>query len=156
MTVLAPPLAPRVAFDLDGTLFDCAPGADYESRDSVASSTRPHPRAVATVRRLRDAGYRVGYITGRCTHLRGLTLMRLLQARLPAGPLVLQEKWLGYAAMAHYKAAEIRRMQAVAYVGDHDADEEAARLAGVPFFHANDLRAGRLPLPMLVGSGGGA
>lgn len=132
-----------IAFDLDGTLFDVREGTDYESRDSVRAGARPHVESVRRVCDLFDRGYRVAYVTGRCEHLRGLTVVQTrVQAGLPPGQLRMQPFWMGYDVMASWKAAQLVELGAVMYVGDHEADRTAARTAGIPFVHVDEFRAG--------------
>lgn len=134
----------RLVFDLDGTLFD-SHGCDYENLDSVRANTRAHEIACDLVRRAYQHGHAIAYLTGRCHHTRALTQLQIEQAQLPPGELVTQQEWKGYDAMADYKATALRRLRAHLYVGDHQADANAAAQAGVPFFHADHWRAGTTP-----------
>lgn len=134
----------RLAFDLDGTLLD-SHGADYEDPDSLLTKTVPHEAACELVRAAHRAGHTISYVTGRCRHVRHVTLLNLELAGLPAGELIMQEKWLGYDHMATYKAGALRGLRADLYIGDHEADANAAALAGIPFHHADHWRNGILP-----------
>lgn len=134
----------RLVFDLDGTLLD-SDGCDYERAESVREHTRPHTPACELVRAAYANGHGVAYLTGRCHHVRALTEIQLESARLPPGQLITQDVWRGYEAMTHYKAGALRALRADLYVGDHQADADAAALAGVPFLHADHWRAGTLP-----------
>lgn len=136
-------MPPLIAFDIDGTLFDVDEGTDYESAESVRAGTRPHVPTCDLVRLLYAYGYRVAYVTGRCRPLRALTLVQTrIHAGLPAGFLRMQRNWKGYAEMSAYKARELIDLGASVYVGDHPADAEAARIAGIPFISIEDFRAG--------------
>lgn len=139
------PLMAVIAFDIDGTLLDVDEGTDYEDPASVRRGARPNAQSVARVVELAERGHKVAYVTGRCHHLRAVTITQLLvKAKLPPGELRTQAKWEGYPAMATYKARALEELGASAYVGDHDADRQAARLAGIPFFHVDEFRAGAL------------
>lgn len=138
-----------VAFDLDGTLFDVGPEVNYEDRESMRTHTRPHEAAIRRLQRLYMDGARVAYITGRCDHLRGFTLVQLARAGAPPGALYMQRTWSGYDVMAKYKADALRACGAILYVGDHDSDRRAAERARIAFMLADDWRRGdALPLDL--------
>lgn len=152
------PIRGVLGFDLDKTLFD-GEGVDFEDPDSIRSRVRPHGSAVCRVRQLWKHGYAIAYITGRSRKHRSLTIGQLADAGLPGGALAMNAEWLGYEAMAGFKAGVLLELvqQAAAqglrverYVGDHAADAWAARHAGVPFLHANDFRTGTLPVHILA------
>lgn len=134
----------HLAFDLDGTLFD-SEGRDFDDPRSIAELTRPHALACHLVRTAASHGHTVSYHTGREEVHRALTWQQIERASLPAGPLYMNTKWEGYEAMARTKAASLRLFKADLYVGDHQADANAALLAGIPFHHANHWRRGHIP-----------
>lgn len=137
--------APLLAFDLDGTLMRHAgAGVDYEDPAALRVGVVPIVEAVARVRALAAAGASVAYVTGRCEHVRAVTLEHIEAFGLPAGVLLMNARWEGYAAMARMKAGHLESLRAAMYVGDHAADAEAARLAGVPFVQAEEFWAGAL------------
>lgn len=129
-----------VVFDLDGTLFDTQPGCDYEDQDSLAERTQPHEVAIERARALAH-GARVAYLTGRCGHVRSVTERQIQDAGLPEGPVIMNAAWRGYEHMAQWKGEMLRALGASLYIGDHWADAAAARIAGVAFRHADELRA---------------
>lgn len=133
-----------LAFDIDGTLLDVDEGTDYESPESVRKGARTNDESAERVRVLASKGHRFAYVTGRCGHLRPVTLVQLSKA-VPMGPLHMQRAWEGYAKMAEWKGAVLVKLEAAVYVGDHAADREAARIAGIPFVHVDDFRAGVWP-----------
>lgn len=131
-----------VGFDLDGTLFDCDPAINYEDAASVRAHTQPNAAALAIVQAIAAKGRRIVYITGRCTHVRAVTLVQLHKFGFPPGRVITAKAWDGYDAMAVYKAAALRETKASLYVGDHPADRQAAQKANIPFIHADELRSG--------------
>lgn len=135
-----------IAFDLDGTLFRTKRGVDWNSRESVRASSEPDFEMVGIANDLSARGHKLAYVTGRARGLLyGLTLVQIrIHAGLPAGPLRMQSKFTDYAAMAAWKAKELGDLEASLYVGDHEADRDAARLAGIPFLHVDEVRRGAL------------
>jgi phosphoglycolate phosphatase-like HAD superfamily hydrolase len=128
-------------FDLDGTLFDVAPGIDYDSPASVLAHARPHVGACERVRDMARVGWRIIYLSGRSEGVRGATLAQIEVARLPWAPVFLQVAFRGMDEMALWKASILCAVRAAVYVGDTWADEEAAARAGVRFVHADEFRA---------------
>lgn len=154
----APRAAPEVvrvrtlAFDLDGTLFDTAVGVVYDDPESVRRSVRPHDAACRRVWELARLGHRIAYVTGRSEVVAAVTRAQIVDAGLPpvqmrGALLFLQRTWAGFETMTVFKAEALRAVGAALYVGDHEADMRAAKIAGVPFVHAADFRAGSLFVP---------
>lgn len=141
----APTPAPLLAFDLDGTILNTPTGLDY-TPDSVLRRVTPNTTAIMLIRGLHATGYRIAYVTGRGRTLNAVTQHQLERAGAPPGELRMSLAWAGEGPMAVEKGAHLRSLEAAAYCGDLAPDDEAARLAGIPFVHADVLRAGRYPL----------
>lgn len=140
----------HIVLDLDGTLFDTASDVVYENAESLRRACKPHAAACALARRVAELGHRVTYLTGRGEGVRIMTGTQLRDANLPPGQLIMQPCWDGFETMRQYKARELRARGATLYIGDHQADADAAALAGVPFLHADRFRAGHLPTGILT------
>lgn len=137
----------RLAFDLDGTLFDVSPGISYDHAEKIRQHSTPHERACDLARAAAAGGHYTTYVTGRTEPVRQVTQWQLDQVRLP-GPLHMQRAWRGDDVMTTYKADVLRRQHIDLYVGDTVHDANAAALAGVPFLHADHWRAGTLPVTL--------
>lgn len=136
---------PVVGFDWDGTLFHSdAFGVEFEDPAILERKTWPRYGAL---HRVRQAPCVPVIITGRTEAARRITLK---QARRHLGRdivVITQESWQGMDALVAYKAAAIREAGCHAYVGDTDQDRLAAKLAGVPFLHADAFAEhGLIPL----------
>jgi hypothetical protein len=143
---------PVIAFDIDGTLLRHHPRQPvYTSPESVLENCRPIWDACERVRGFIEAGHEVHYITGRSGLVLTATLRQLqawVHQSVTSTRIHCNAAWAGYEAMTAHKAARLRHLGAVLYVGDHAADEAAALDAGVPFLHADRFAAGDpLPLP---------
>jgi len=140
-----------LAFDLDGTLLEVDyddPEAFYSDPHKVKHGAQPHPDV--PIGRLEN--HTVLIVTGRCNPpLHDTTVLQLREAGLERtwDRLYMQSSWNGYEAMADWKAEILEATQghdetgedvpADLYVGDHEADEQAANQAGVPFLHADEF-----------------
>lgn len=132
------------AFDIDGTVIHHPGRPDYLSPVSLAEA-EPDLEACSRVRAIILAGNPVHFITGRTHKVRAITLNQLrayIHPHIAENHLTTQETFLGYAQMAEYKAKALKDCGAFGYVGDHVADQEAAKQAGVPFLYAHEFRAG--------------
>lgn len=129
--------------DIDGTLFDTN-ACDMDDPLALLAACRAHKDACRAVATVRDLGTHVAYLTGRSEKVREITTRQLWAAGLPHGALVMQQRFTTYDAMALFKAGELRRWAreyaSVHFIGDHDADRQAARAAQVPFIDAEDWR----------------
>lgn len=130
-----------LALDLDGTLWDDRQPSRLGKQRDMLDPERliaciPHETAVA---RVRESGRCLIFITGRKASLRKAVERKLATLDL-YGDLYMQRSWMGYTMMTQYKAYVLRNLQPVAFVGDHMSDQDAARMAQVPFVHAHDWR----------------
>lgn len=133
----------RLAFDIDGTLLQHPGHVDFLSGVSL-NEAKPMP-SCGRVKALIEDGHEVHFITGRCHPVRGVTLLQLqahVHASIQDRHLTTQDTFLGYGAMADYKAKALQAIQAEGYVGDHAADRKAAALAGIPFMYAQEFEEG--------------
>lgn len=132
-------------FDLDGTLFQFSGEPDYEDPKSLFRNTRANHERCRAVKELMQRGDAVFFITGRRETTRQVTLGQLrrwIHPRISDHQLLMQAEWAGYEAMTAYKARHLRRLKASSYVGDHQADADAAAMALVPFVHADSWLVG--------------
>ena len=145
------PGLPVVGFDLDMTLVWARVGHPEQFDDPLIMERVTFPRYDA-IRQLQRAACvpviitarteRVRYVTEK--HVRRFTGLRDLVVHM-------QEEWRGRDAIAPWKAERIELAGCHAYVGDQTEDKEAARLAGVPFLHADRFaRWGLSPLLPLL------
>jgi phosphoglycolate phosphatase-like HAD superfamily hydrolase len=128
------------AFDLDNTLFRFLAEPDYENPKSLFQVTKPHAERCRMVRDLMLEGHAVFFITGRRETTRQVTrgqLQRWIHRTVKDGQLKMQECWTGYDAMSAWKARQLRRVKADVFIGDHQADADAAAKALVPFVHCD-------------------
>lgn len=122
-----------VAFDLDGTLFHTV-GDEwiYNNPEAMAVACRPLPGARVAVQRAAQRG--VVFITGRSEVCRNVTIQQISEYLGVTDPvLYMQDAWLGRDAMVTFKANALTLVKPVCYVGDLEADLQAASVAGIPF-----------------------
>lgn len=124
-----------VAFDLDGTVWNNPPGDFLDPRTILEAVPIP-----GVVRFIRDwTPLRpVIYVTGRDGELRTVIETRLESLGI-SGTVFLNGTWQGFEHLTRHKAEILKREQPLFFVGDHESDREAARLAGVPFCNAERL-----------------
>lgn len=139
-------------FDLDKTLFRFShepADADYEDPKTLFRITLAHHDRCRAVKDLMMQGHAVFFITGRRETIRTVTigqLRRWIHPRISHHQLLMQTEWAGYDTMAAHKAKHLRRLKATQFVGDHQADADAAAMALVPFIHADQWLPGEIEL----------
>lgn len=130
-----------IAFDLDGTLFLTKGAVDYDDPHSVSTTTSPHTPVCALAKTIAQVSPIV-IVTGRTREggLEDVTECQLESVGLYPDELHLQDEWTGYEDMRTWKATVLEQIDASVYVGDHPADELAAKDAGVDFLPAKTFR----------------
>lgn len=128
------------AFDIDGTILHHDGKPDYDDPESLAQA-KADPFVCQRIARLMEAGLDIHFVTGRSHAVRPATLAQLRALVSPdvsSVNLHTQAEFVGYDAMCQWKGFTLKSLGAQWFVGDHPADEEAARLAGIPFQYANE------------------
>lgn len=135
-------MRPVVAFDLDGTLYDWAPGAkkDYDDPKAIVDHTLADPRAMGAVRRFFLQGFEMHVVTGRTEPVRLATSAKLSLEfpHIHHRRVHMQPEWKGWDALRRFKADTLASIGHGLYIGDHRIDKEAAAMAGWVFTSAQD------------------
>lgn len=130
-----------IAWDLDGTLIHSDRDlGDYTDPELVLEAGRPDWLLASILNVSRSLGTEVHVVTGRTPVLADATQAQLDHAGIHVDGIHHQPHWGGYEAMAVWKAGQLRDLGAEVYVGDHEADRNAADLAGIEFVNAEALR----------------
>lgn len=127
----------HVGLDFDGTLIKLLPSWDDDQDDWVPLPLMrellqlyPHEDHVFTI------------ITGRAQQSAvGIATFVLNHSYVRVQGVHAQPIWKGYDTMKTWKAAKMVELGIDEYLGDLPADQDAARLAGVPYTDANKLNA---------------
>lgn len=130
-----------VAFDLDGTLFTLPPTEAFQDPRALATVSQPFPDRCDLVGELIRKGWDVHFVTGRgLIHFPHTldALRRHVHVGIQTSQLHHPDEFRGYAEMSVFKATKLNELAAELYVGDHDADRDAADLANIPYFHPDD------------------
>jgi phosphoglycolate phosphatase-like HAD superfamily hydrolase len=129
-----------IAFDVDGTLCRSNEPVDYDDPNSVRQRTTLRPWTVDLVRDLNEReDVKLAIITGRTPPIRPVTKAQIQAAGISPCYILHQPEWNGYPAMRDWKAQALLDVGADVYVGDHEADRQAAIDAGIPFLDVDGL-----------------
>jgi phosphoglycolate phosphatase-like HAD superfamily hydrolase len=134
------PTMNTIAFDVDGTLCDVERPIDYDDPESVRQRTTLRPWTAELVRALEvREDVKLGIVTGRTQRIRPVTRDQIQFAGIRPSYILHQPEWNGYTAMTEWKAEALEFTRADVYVGDHEADRQAAIEAGIPFVDVHGL-----------------
>jgi len=141
----------RVAFDLDGTLFNHNGRVNWEDPGSVAHGTSPEGSRCWLVTDLHNCKWRIDFVTNRSETLRNVTQMQLHAAFYWFKPSMLhmRDPLLGWEEGFQHKVGTLRMLGTGVYVGDQESDCDAARVAGWGFLQADQFPRSIDLLPLL-------